>query len=560
MATEIFLDGIGHVLADKELNVPVYQRSFSWGPDEVHALLSDLWDAFRAGDPEYFLGSIVVTGSGEEIPSVVDGQQRLAVISMIYAGIRDFLYDRKDKRKGPMENKYLFSLNFRTEEIVPKLRLNEMDNDFFRKHVLSGPDERGKSIVPTIDSHKRITNAYKIVKEHVMKCSKTSPKDEVGILIDWADYLEKKAKIILVVVPDDAKAFVVFETLNDRGLDLSIADLLKNYIFGKSENRLEEARTHWIRATGALEGTGGDKRVATFIRHFWSSKQGLIRERDLYGDLKKKLKTKQSAIDFSVELADNARLYAAILNSDHDFWQSLGSGGRQLVQSLLYLKLEQYRPLLLACLHTFPPKEILKTLKLLVSWNVRLLVVGGLGGGTIERYYSLGGKKVRDKEISSANELIKFAVDFIPGDAEFEASFSTARVSQAYLARYYLQALEQSLADEENPELVPSTLEKDVNLEHVLPQSPRKRDWPTFDEESVRAYCKRLGNLTLMKSDENVGLGNKPFLEKRIIYSRSKLKLNADLAAARKWDKAAIESRQKKLAEVALSTWPLKTK
>lgn len=357
--TTIHLDGIGHLLADSELRVPVYQRSFSWTSEEITELLSDLWEAFRRGDEEYFLGSVVLTARTGEQPSVVDGQQRLATVSMIYAAIRDFLQDRGDRRASHLASRYLFSLNLKTEEIEPKLRLNETDDEFFRRVVLSEPAMVGRSATSATDSHKRIRTGFQVVRALVSRYAKTS-KNEIALLIDWTDYLEKKAKVIVVGVPDEANAFIIFETLNDRGLDLSIADLLKNYIFGRSENRLEEARANWIKATSALEGAGGDKRVATFIRHFWSSKQGPVREKELYGNLKRNIRTKQAAIDFASELAENARLYAAILNSDHEVWQPYGTDARQHVQTLLNLRLEQYRPLLLAVLVKFPPRELKK--------------------------------------------------------------------------------------------------------------------------------------------------------------------------------------------------------
>lgn len=555
--TIIKLDGIGHLIADSELRVPVYQRSFSWSTDEVSELLSDLWDSFQRNEAEYFLGSVVLSGSGHEKPAVVDGQQRLATITMIYAAIRDVLKARGDKRADPLANRYLFSLNFKTEEIEPKLRLNETDDDFFRKEVLGDTTALPQGPAAATDSHKRIRAGFQTVKDNVATFAKATTND-VGLLIDWADFLEKNAKVISVHVHDEANAFVIFETLNDRGLDLSIGDLLKNYIFGRSENRIDEARVNWIKATAALEGTGGDKRVATFIRHFWSSKQGPVREKDLYGNLKEKIKTKQGAIDFVSELADNARLYAAILNSDHDFWQSLGTDARQHVQTLLSLRLEQYRPLLLACMAKFASTELRKALRLLVSWNVRLLVVGGLGGGTMERYYAIGGKKVRDGEITKAIELRSYAAGFVPADAQFEASFATATVSQAFLVRYYLQAIERSLRNETNPELVPNTLEKDINLEHVLPLNARLKEWPAFDEESAAANVKRIGNLTLLKTDENNLAGNRAFSIKKPSYAKSKLKLNKGIAGVKEWTRDAIAIRQAELAKIAVKTWPLK--
>jgi Protein of unknown function DUF262/Protein of unknown function (DUF1524) len=555
VGTSIHLDGIGHLVADSKLRVPVYQRSFSWSTEEIDELLSDLWESFRRGETEYFLGSVVLTG-GDAGPAVVDGQQRLATISMIYAAIRDFLKREKDGRAGPFETQYLFSLNFKTEEIEPKLRLNEMDDGFFRAEVLAEKKGVNKPTA-TADSHKRIRVGFQRVCAAVAKYAETS-KNQVGILMEWTEFLEKQAKVIVVSVPDEANAFVIFETLNDRGLDLSIADLLKNYVFGKSENRIDEARAAWLKATSALEGTGGDKRVATFIRHFWASKRGPTREKELYGDLKRSIKTKQSAVDFVVELADNARLYAAILNSDHELWHPLGTDARQHVLTLLNLRLEQYRPLLLACIAKFSPNELKKALRLLVSWNVRLLVVGGIGGGTMERQYAVGGKKVRDGEIKNSTDLAKWAIDFIPGDAQFEGAFASATVSQAFLARYYLQAIERSLGNEKNPELVPNTLEKDVNLEHVLPQNAKLKEWPKFNEESAAGHVKRIGNLTLLQADINNDGGNKPFAQKLAAYKKSKLRLNESVATVAEWSPTAISTRQQKLAAFAVNTWPLK--
>lgn len=176
----------------------------------------------------------------------------------------------------------------------------------------------------------------------------------------------------------------------------------------------------------------------------------------------------------------------------------------------------------------------------------------------MEKYYANGGKKVRDKDITFAGELPKYFLSYVPDDSQFEAAFANARVSQNFLARYYLQALERSMSGEKNPELVPNTLEKDVDLEHILPQHPKLSEWPDFDEESVKASHSRLGNLTLMKSGENKNVGNKPFSIKRTAYAASKFRLNQDLALANEWTGEAIAKRQIYMAKIAVKTWPLK--
>jgi hypothetical protein len=558
LGTKINPDGVGHVLRDRALRVPVYQRPFSWQKDQVDELMADLRGAMGRKDPEYFLGSIVLTrASVEERPSVVDGQQRLAAIAMIYSAIRDCFFEEQDGRHSEIARKYLFSTVLRSNEIEPKLQLNEVDDDFFRKYILSAPDSTDRKTKASTDSHRRIAEAFASIQEETRRIASSASTDSLSTLVDWIEYLESKVYVIVVEVPDEANAFLIFETLNDRGLDLSIADLLKNYIFGQSRDRIDAARANWLRATAALEGIGGDELVTTFIRHFWSSKHGYVREKDLYRSLKSRIATKHTAIDFTAELADNARLYAAMLNSDHEFWQGYGSEAKQHVGILLKLRLEQYRPLLLACLQILQAEEVKKVLRLLVSWNARLLISGGLGSGTMENRYSQSARSVREGRIKTAAQLAKAMADFIPGDEAFASQFAVARVSQHFLARYYLLALERELRGEENPELVPNSDEEDVNLEHVLPQRPEGR-WKAFTDETAKAYYRRLGNLTLMRSTDNAKAGNRPFTTKRRAYAKSKLKITRTIAEYSDWTPQAIDQRQQELAEVAVRTWNLK--
>ncbi len=121
--------------------------------------------------------------------------------------------------------------------------------------------------------------------------------------------------VICVQVPDDRSAYVVFETMNDRGLRPSAADLLKNHLFGLADNRLDEAERNWIAMTGTLETVPGadDDIVVTYIRHFWISQHGQTRNKELFDKIKQQIKAKQAAIDLTGELATNAILYSALL-------------------------------------------------------------------------------------------------------------------------------------------------------------------------------------------------------------------------------------------------------
>jgi uncharacterized protein with ParB-like and HNH nuclease domain len=107
--------------------------------------------------------------------------------------------------------------------------------------------------------------------------------------------------VISVQVADDKSAYVVFETMNDRGLRPSAADLLKNHLFGLAANRLEEAERNWIAMTGALDtvADADDEIVVDYIRHLWISQKGPTRTRELFDKIKEEIRSRQAAIDLS---------------------------------------------------------------------------------------------------------------------------------------------------------------------------------------------------------------------------------------------------------------------
>jgi hypothetical protein len=115
-------------------------------------------------------------------------------------------------------------------------------------------------------------------------------------LANWVEYLRESVRVIVVDVPTDADAFLIFETLNDRGADLTIADLLKNYLFRHAEDSLETVRDGWVRALGALEISAENSVFTSFLRHLWSSKYGATREKDLYASIKDRVTTRTQAI------------------------------------------------------------------------------------------------------------------------------------------------------------------------------------------------------------------------------------------------------------------------
>jgi hypothetical protein len=556
---EIGLDAIGHALSDKRLGVPIYQRSYAWGEVHVTDLLQDLGAAMADGENEYFLGSIVATTGVDDREEIVDGQQRLATTSILIAAVRDYFYSNGDKdRASDIEREYLSTRDIRTQEKTAKLRLNDNDNDFYVKRILSLPGHADRSIAPTKLSHGRIVKAAELSAKHVAALASIGSKP-ADRLIALLEFIGKRAKVIWVRVPDHANAFTIFETLNDRGLELAISDLLKNYLFLAAETRLPEVQTQWIAMIATLEAVEKESVVVDFIRHLWSSTYGATRERELYASIKKSISSKQGAVDFAKQLAAGAKLYAAMLNTDHDLWKKYGATARGHMATINLLQMVQIRPLLLAILDKFTVAEVRKSLKLMVSWGTRFLITGGHGAGTLEKQYSDRARDVRKGTIATTKTLATAMVGVVPTDKVFETGFATASVSKAAFARYYLTVLERQRNLTKDPELVPNTNQEEVNLEHILPQSPSS-GWTHIKSEIALAFYNRIGNHALMQVSANTLAGNEAFVKKRTIYTTSSFKFTADLGNHQSWDVADIEKRQREMAAIAVMAWPITVK
>jgi len=552
----IELTGIGRALLNKRLAVPIYQRSYAWVDKHILDLFSDLANAINQGEPEYFLGSIVTTKYNSPRPEVVDGQQRLATTVILLAAIRDYFFHNGDnERASTITSTYLYTKDLKTLEGIPKLQLNSADNEFFLKRILTDPNSPDRGIEPTKDSHKKIARAAELAKHQVANIAKLSNSTEH--LIKWIEYVTDSLKVIWVAVSDDANAFTIFETLNDRGLALAISDLLKNYLFGLAGDRITEVQQRWMWMIGTLEAIDNEEIVVTYIRHLWSSKYGSTREKDLYSDIKKSIRSKLQSVEFATELAENAKLYAAMLNPAHELWQKYGPSANQHMNTLNLLQMIQIRPLVLSVLDRFSVSEAQRTLRLMVSWAVRFLITGGLGGGTLETHYSLRAKEIRDHTIKTAKQLSIKLKDIVPSDAQFKSAFATASVSKNYLARYYLRALEKQEGGKADPELVPNDNTDVVNLEHILPLNPSAA-WNYISAEDIDANVKRIGNLTLLKTRINTDAGNDSFAYKKQFYQKSQIKLTSSLTKYPSWNVSDITKRQAELAELAVKTWALK--
>jgi len=542
-------DGIGHFLSDKFLRIPLYQRSFAWEKENIKELFDDIKNSYS---DEYFIGTIVVTDKGDYL-EIVDGQQRIATVSLFFIAVRDFLKGIGEVEKAnAIEGEFILKQSYRDEEKKQRLTLNDVDNEFYLKALV-----RSESVDSMRASHDRLKNTYNLLKEYIGSKYKS---DGLDGLLNLIDFIKDKLLVIIVTVSDDVNAFTVFETLNDRGLILSQTDLIKNYLFNKAGNRIGEAKDKWTRFTGAIESGISEDEILNYIRYYWSSKHGLTREKELYKKIKEKIKNKNQAITFLSNLERNSETYLAILNPHHPFWNNFPRECSEYIAELSELRLIRNRPLLIALLEIWKdnPEEVKKSLKLIVTWSVRNLVTGTIGSGTLEKEFSNQAKLINEGKMRDAKELLDSIKDLIPTDEQFQNAFEMASISKAYIARYYLRKLEQAYRT--TLELKPIENPEKVNLEHILPENPTnlQKDWPSFDENLHKTYYRRIGNLTLLDKRMNSDIGNGPFEGKKEVYRESELIITKKIAEYSDWAPSEIEERQKELAKKAVEIWDLK--
>ena len=551
---------LGKLLNTYLLRVPFYQREYSWKGSHVGELFDDLRRAIEDGASDYFLGSIIACKVSDGELEIVDGQQRLATASILFAKMRDYAHESDDQRAVDLlTTEFLYRARSITEgDDEYNLRLSETDDAFFRETVLAHPDERNEpeSVKSLRDSNRKIWAAAGVARKHVKAITAGKNKPDSMVTIQkWIEFIKFKAKVILVIVETHEEAHKIFETMNDRGLDLSIADLTKNHLFLKANDRVTEAKAMWYRMAGALESVSKRDITKSYLHHLFCSQYGVAKSRDVFGQIRKRTSTRADALEFARHLSENADIYAATFNPDGEYWNEYGADARKNIRVITSgLRVVQIRILLLAVIAKFSKSELKKLLPRAVCWSVRFLIAGG-PTGNLETAYSKNAVKVSKGEITTADELASAMKKYVPNDESFEASFASASVTTNYLAKYYLQCLERAATDQTNPHQGEDDGELG-SLEHILPRTPDD-SW-TIPTEQSREYVNKIGNLALLDGNSNSTRGNGPFSEAQETYGRCEaFQLTKELAdLPPKWGIEEIEARQEKLAKYALKAWP----
>lgn len=555
--------GIAHLLKDLQFQVPTHQRSYKWDKEEhVRQLFHDVQDAMADKDADgYFLGMVVLKRgeSRSERHEVIDGQQRLATVSIFLAAVRDYftsLGTEEGNRRGRnIQAEYLATDDNRTLLEEPRLYLNTEDKQFFRTNVI---DSLNVPLFKRKDnpkhSHRKIADAIQEAKDQVAKIAIAGNPEKAGDrLLDWVDFFRDKARVISISVPSEQNAYTLFETLNDRGLELTKADLIKNHLFGRagSQTALDEVRQYWTEMTAHL---GGEELIVDYIRHYWVSRYEFVRTKQLYAKVKPKTYASGAAQKTAESLCSDAKLYAALSNAEAEVWKDYNNATGEHAATFHAIGVAIMKPLALSVLRKFDPNEVATAFHLFVNWSVRFLIGGGHRSETVERPFAECAIKITEGKIKTASQMAKELSAVVPKDDAFRDAFGIA-TSNGRLARYLLRAIEDHSARSPHPEWIAQPDADKVNLEHILPQHPSK-GWNVSQEE-IDSLQDRIGNLAILPKAQNAKLANKTFPDKCKEYANCSYVYTQWVAKKSNWGAEEVEERQLVLAEQAVKVWPL---
>ena len=562
--------GIGEFIQHRHFfRVPDHQRDFAWTDEEVEQFIDDVTGALQGSAEDYFLGLVVVVEpEDDEVWEILDGQQRLATTTMVYAAIREWLHSSGFEEDAiKLQHDFIGSRELGETEAVPRLTLNINNRAAFREFVV---DRRSNAFLdskhdaaPRYSSERLLIGAARICRRRVAELAHQSgdePRDQAKVLFHVAKYLRDRVKIVAMDVASTANAYVIFESLNDRGLDLSVLDLVKNHLFGRSANLLDEVQSNWITMLSSLTGMQSDD----FLKVFWTSRWGRIQRGRLFDEwrIRYNTLTPQEVTTLASELNQAADRFSALEAPDHDVWNSYSVVCKRAVKSLSVLGSRQAWPVVLAAFDTFDAKQMERLLNHLIVLTIRYQTVGKRRTGLLEIASARVAQGVFSGELDTPHKVWQVYSQLVPKDKEFFEDFGRWYERKAARARYVLAELEEAEFRQSHggayPEEIPPW--EELTLEHVFPLNPNN-EWSTemkVDPELRQDYVHRLGNLCLLQEKPNRKASGKGFSFKRGQYAKSRLTLTSQIAQGyEEWDRSSIEQRQLKLGELALVAWPL---
>lgn len=565
---------------DLYYSIPRYQRSYAWNRSQIETF----WNDLNEYDEGMFIGTVLLNANNNQDSNsrveIIDGQQRMLTITILLSVMRDVYaeLEERDKANG-IHKKFISKSDWSGEERKPVILPGKKLISFFEKTIQYFQyNSTNQKPFPNTDEEKKVATSRKIFHNAIKKMlSKDNNKENK--LNSLKTLMDKTLRLSFVVinVEREEDAYTVFESVNAKGADLTLADILKNMIFRELKNNPGEediAQKQWDRINNSLEGTGFQ--LSKFIRYHWLSKYGFLTESKLYDAIKRKLQSREITIQSLLDdlVRDSERVKILKSGSVEDF-SDFKSPRRVFnsIKGISSMNVSQVYVLLLSILRNQTMKKKWeRDFEFLEKFCFNYHAISKLQAVRVEKIYSEYAVSLQnlneildererstdlEKELRILQSKLKeLATDFINLDSFKngflrEIKYSTS-ATKRNLLKYTLYRIEDHLSSGTGEMKIDQTM---VNLEHILPQNPEQ--WG-LEKNQIADYVNMVGNLTLLSKKLNSKIGNKPLEEKINSLEESELYLTKMLVKELrdlnlKWEKESIESRSLSLAEKSFS-------
>ncbi len=483
--------------------VPDYQRPYAWGDEQVEQLWEDILIAFQEGMEEYFLGSIILTINKQNSKAldIIDGQQRLTTLMILFCCLRDLHFNDVDDSRS--KNKILGRImDMETHSNRLTFRTQQQNQNYFEQEIVKSINFDKKYTKQELKSNVFLNTAF-IFKEKIEELK--AEGDET--LERFTDYLLDNVRIIAIQCSNQSFAIKLFQVLNNRGLDLTAADLIKSFLMSKlpSEDDFPTFVQDWI----AIEEKSKElnEKLNDLLTYYEYYLLASNPKRALYDELEAKFRNedpKEVIHKFRTLLEkfgdiqhQKSKEFYTLKYLKHDvYWKSiliaakLEGWDKNQFNQLQTLVRNFYYLYWIAEYTTYKTKQ--------TSFNLIAWIKEGKDLDYIKD--KLGERLVIDK-------VYRRVIQNIEDDSYHEA-----------WCKPTLLLLEYYRTDNSNVSFI--EMDNSLHVEHILPQgfSSIKYWTDLYEEADADRLVNKFGNLTLLSGNKNIKASNKPFFDKKEIY------------------------------------------
>lgn len=538
-------------IANEQFKIPYTQRPYEWNNSQIERLFFDIIAVFEEKKEQHILNFITIYNE-DGYQNIYDGQQRtvslLIIMCVIIHKIEELGYVDSAKR---IAEEYIKKKDWRpdSEDRIRIVFSENETNNFFDKYIISN-EEIGNDFIIT-DKVKRLKANFDHLTKLLNKYIEENDLDAEEI-IKIIEMMTERMYVIVLHTPNEDIANQMFETLNNTGKKIANFYVLKNACVKVISE--EETSLYW----DIIESNTDSLNKNNFLSQFVSMFHGKTSAQQALPILEKsgRLSNEEEVKTLLAELKEASQYFLELHEPEQIKRRNASKSDIEkfisLINALKLFNAKQYRPVILAMnMKGYLLNDINIILGKCLSIQIRNFFIANNKANTVESFYPSLAKKIYKSNKKITKEVCSALNKMALPDEDVILSLKSRTFDKRNDNKGLRYLLKKIYDYENNREIEVNSDSMHVNLEHILPQNPKKDSkWVEAFGESLEDYIYKFGNLTLLLGKKNFSLGNKEFKEKRIELAQSKIAHNHKIAENDKWMSDEINKRTGELAKV----------